>query len=125
MLLKACKELCIWIIRIIATLNITINQGLAGARRILPIIDLKEKISEDNSLEKIDLNKGNIEQVGTPDEIYKDPDNIFVAQFIGTPKMNILPLKNENIISDNKINFLGNEITMKKLSLIKVNILLE
>ena len=38
------------------------------------------------------LNLGNIEQVGTPDEIYNNPANIFVAQFIGTPKMNILPL---------------------------------
>ena len=40
-------------VRSLATLNITINQGLAGARRILPIIDLKEKISEDKKLEKI------------------------------------------------------------------------
>ena len=61
------------------------------------------------------LNLGNIEQVGTPDEIYNNPSNIFVAQFIGTPKMNILPLNNENIISDNKINFLGNEITFEKI----------
>ena len=30
-------------VRSLATLNITINQGLAGARRILPIIDLKRK----------------------------------------------------------------------------------
>ena len=44
-------------VRSLATLNITINQGLAGARRILPIIDLKEKISEDKSLEKLNLNK--------------------------------------------------------------------
>ena len=41
------------------------------------------------------LNHGNIEQVGTPDEIYSDPANIFVAQFIGTPAMNILPCKLE------------------------------
>ena len=34
------------------------------------------------------LNLGNIEQVGSPDEIYTNPSNIFVAQFIGTPKMN-------------------------------------
>ena len=60
------------------------------------------------------LNLGNIEQVGTPDEIYNNPANIFVAQFIGTPKMNILSLNTENIISDNKINFLGNEITFEK-----------
>ncbi len=48
-------------VRSLATLNITINQGLAGAKRILPILDLKEKISEDDSLEKINLNSGNIE----------------------------------------------------------------
>ena len=48
-------------VRSLATLNITINQGLAGARRILPILDLKEKISEDTSLDKINLNQGNIE----------------------------------------------------------------
>ncbi len=48
-------------VRSLATLNITINQGLAGARRILPIIDLKEKISEDKSLDEINLNHGNIE----------------------------------------------------------------
>ena len=48
-------------VRSLATLNLTINQGLAGARRILPIIDLREKISEDSKLDKINLNKGNIE----------------------------------------------------------------
>ena len=48
-------------VRSLATLNITINQGLAGARRILPIIDLKEKISEDINLDDINLKNGNIE----------------------------------------------------------------
>ena len=48
-------------VRSLATLNLTINQGLAGARRILPIIDLRGKISEDPKLDKINLNKGNIE----------------------------------------------------------------
>lgn len=36
------------------------------------------------------LNKGNIEQVGTPLELYDHPDNEFVAQFIGSPKMNLI-----------------------------------
>jgi ABC-type sugar transport system ATPase subunit len=35
--------------------------------------------------------------------------------------MNILPLNNENIISDNKINFLGNEITFEKIKFNKRN----
>ena len=38
------------------------------------------------------LNKGNIEQYGTPNEIYSDPNNIFVAEFIGSPKMNIIKI---------------------------------
>ena len=37
------------------------------------------------------LRDGRIEQVGTPRELYARPANIFVAQFLGTPRMNILP----------------------------------
>jgi len=36
------------------------------------------------------LNRGNIEQVGSPLELYKTPRNIFVAGFIGSPKMNLV-----------------------------------
>jgi ABC-type sugar transport system ATPase subunit len=38
------------------------------------------------------LRDGRIEQVGTPRELYARPRNIFVAQFIGSPKMNIVPV---------------------------------
>src|SRR3546814_10434447 len=37
------------------------------------------------------MREGRIEQVGTPRELYARPANIFVAQFLGTPRMNILP----------------------------------
>lgn len=37
------------------------------------------------------LNQGQIEQVGTPIELYDRPTNAFVAQFIGSPKMNLIP----------------------------------
>ena len=37
------------------------------------------------------LSKGNVEQVGTPYELYNFPRNRFVATFIGSPKMNMLP----------------------------------
>ena len=40
------------------------------------------------------INKGIIEQVGTPIELYKNPRNQFVAEFIGSPKMNIIDLVN-------------------------------
>jgi multiple sugar transport system ATP-binding protein len=36
------------------------------------------------------LNAGNIEQVGSPLELYRSPRNLFVAGFIGSPKMNLV-----------------------------------
>ncbi len=39
------------------------------------------------------LRDGLIEQVGTPLELYDKPANQFVAQFIGTPQMNVVPLQ--------------------------------
>jgi multiple sugar transport system ATP-binding protein len=36
------------------------------------------------------LNKGKIEQHGSPLELYSDPSNRFVAEFIGSPQMNFL-----------------------------------
>jgi multiple sugar transport system ATP-binding protein/alpha-glucoside transport system ATP-binding protein len=37
------------------------------------------------------LKDGYIEQVGSPMELYRHPGNLFVAQFIGSPAMNIVP----------------------------------
>jgi multiple sugar transport system ATP-binding protein len=39
------------------------------------------------------LNAGRIEQVGSPMELYERPDNVFVAGFIGSPRMNFVPGK--------------------------------
>ena len=41
------------------------------------------------------LRRGVVEQVGTPDEIYRRPANRFVASFIGTPAMNFMPARVE------------------------------
>jgi multiple sugar transport system ATP-binding protein len=38
------------------------------------------------------LHGGIIEQVGSPLELYHRPDNLFVAGFIGSPKMNFIPV---------------------------------
>ena len=61
------------------------------------------------------LNRGNIEQVGTPEEIYNNPSNVFVAQFIGTPKMNILEISEKNIVSENTLKLLGLEIKFNNI----------
>ena len=37
------------------------------------------------------MNKGIVQQIATPREIYDDPANLFVAGFIGSPPMNTLP----------------------------------
>src|SRR5690606_2775526 len=37
------------------------------------------------------LNEGRVEQIGRPSEVYDRPATLFVAAFIGTPPMNILP----------------------------------
>ncbi len=39
------------------------------------------------------MNRGQIQQVATPLEIYNHPANIFVAQFIGSPPMNLIPVQ--------------------------------
>jgi len=42
------------------------------------------------------MNKGKIQQLGTPDEVYNNPNHIFVAGFIGSPPMNLIPGALEN-----------------------------
>ncbi|PCJ83578.1 MAG: sugar ABC transporter ATP-binding protein [Hyphomicrobiales bacterium] len=43
------------------------------------------------------LQGGRVEQVGTPMELYNDPDNIFVAGFIGSPAMNFISARLLNL----------------------------
>jgi sn-glycerol 3-phosphate transport system ATP-binding protein len=37
------------------------------------------------------MNRGRLQQVGSPDEIYRRPCNLFVGRFVGSPAMNLLP----------------------------------
>jgi multiple sugar transport system ATP-binding protein len=39
------------------------------------------------------LNKGVVHQIGTPKEVYRNPKDLFVASFIGNPKMNFFSCK--------------------------------
>src|SRR5688500_12137597 len=49
------------------------------------------------------MNEGRIEQLGAPLELYDRPANLFVAQFIGSPAMNVF----EGIYQDNAVEALG------------------
>jgi len=48
-------------VRSLATLNMSIQQGLSAANRLLPVIDLKSKIIENDNDKILDIKKGNIE----------------------------------------------------------------
>ena len=53
------------------------------------------------------INNGIVEQVGTPKDIYSNPNTKFVAEFIGSPQMNIFNCKIDNGIAkidNNPIN---------------------
>ena len=77
-------------VRSLATLNIAINDGIAAAKRILPVIDKKNSIVEKLNSNELKLNKGNI--------IFKDV------------KFNYI--KNENRVLDSiNLNINGGEMT--------------
>ena len=44
------------------------------------------------------MHGGEIQQHGTPEEVYNNPSNLFVAQFIGDPGMNVLKLSGEGFV---------------------------
>jgi len=58
------------------------------------------------------LKDGRIEQVGSPMELYKTPANAFVAQFIGSPKMNFFSTSD---LCQNGGQMLGREIASDTL----------
>ncbi|MCC0024413.1 MAG: sn-glycerol-3-phosphate ABC transporter ATP-binding protein UgpC [Hyphomicrobiaceae bacterium] len=55
------------------------------------------------------MNDGRVEQVGTPIELFDRPKNLFVAEFIGSPSMNLLSGKIEKSASKNVFRTAGGE----------------
>lgn len=54
------------------------------------------------------LNKGRIQQVGTPKDIYDRPASEFVARLVGTPRINLLPATRDN----GHLNIVGSPIQL-------------
>ena len=65
-----------------------------GATTIYVTHDQTEAMTMANKI--VVMNKGFIQQVGSPLEIYDHPRNIFVAGFIGTPPMNLVEATYDN-----------------------------
>ena len=64
-------------VRSLATLNITLNQGITAAIRILPIVDIKNKINENDDDTPLNLINGNIEFKNVNFK-YEENDNTYV-----------------------------------------------
>ena len=62
------------------------------------------------------LNEGRVSQSGEPMKLYKSPDNLFVAGFIGSPKMNFIPVKVlDKDKNKTKVDLLGvSDLTISK-----------
>ena len=59
------------------------------------------------------LSAGKIEQVGTPLELYEHPDNLFVAGFIGSPKMNFIEAELVSAAADHAVLRLSDGATIR------------
>jgi lactose/L-arabinose transport system ATP-binding protein len=64
------------------------------------------------------LNEGKIEQVGVPADIYQRPENLFVAGFFGSPKMNFLKVQTEHTANRTVVvtgpDFPGQHISLER-----------
>ena len=63
------------------------------------------------------MNKGIIEQFDAPEDIYSEPKNIFVAEFIGNPKINIFKINSKDIIDNNTFKLFEKKIILENLNM--------
>ncbi len=77
-----------------AKLRVTMRAELKHLSRALKITTIYVTHDQIEAMTLADrvavMKNGIIQQLGTPDEIYNDPANLFVAGFIGSPAMNLI-----------------------------------
>jgi len=64
------------------------------------------------------MHRGVIQQVGTPDEIYDRPANLFVAEFIGDPPINLMECEIQRSGAKAAVTVLGQTTELRATSLI-------
>ena len=55
------------------------------------------------------MHEGVLQQVGTPEDVYANPVNLFVAQFVGSPVMNVAEVSVANVAGDARVTVAGTE----------------
>ena len=80
-----------------AELRVQMRAEIANLQKRLGITSVYETHDQTEAMTMGDriavLHDGNLRQVGSPLDLYDTPANVFVAQFIGTPNMNIVKMK--------------------------------
>ncbi|WP_408960399.1 ABC transporter ATP-binding protein [Natrinema sp. 74] len=71
--------------------RIKVLQRELGITTLYVTHDQEEAMSLGDKL--VVMNDGHIQQIGTPDEVYHEPENRFVAGFIGSPSMNFIDVE--------------------------------
>jgi multiple sugar transport system ATP-binding protein len=61
------------------------------------------------------MNRGLVEQIGTPQEVYDRPASMFVAKFIGSPPMNFLPFEGGLRRGDRAVRLLETSVAVPEL----------
>ena len=80
-------------------------QKETGITTIFVTHDQEEAMSISDQI--IVMKDGVIQQIGAPQEVYDDPKNLFVAEFLGTPQINTF----EGEVKDGKL-YIGNEAVL-------------
>ena len=92
-----------------AMLRITMRSELKSIQRKLKLTTIYVTHDQTEAMSLGDeiavLKDGMVQQQGSPEHIYNNPENLFVAMFIGSPPMNILNKKLIQKLND-KLNFL-------------------
>jgi multiple sugar transport system ATP-binding protein len=77
-----------------AALRVQMRTELLRLHKLLPVTTVYVTHDQVEALTMGDrvavFNLGELLQIGSPDELYNAPNNLFVAEFIGSPKMNLL-----------------------------------
>jgi multiple sugar transport system ATP-binding protein len=110
---------------VLSHLDATERTMLRGEiRRIQQLMDLTTLFVTHDQLEAlamsdriIVMDEGELQQIGTPEEIYDTPENLFVAGFVGEPPMNIMPVERVRDAGSDTLRVAGQELPVDSLDL--------
>ncbi|WOO86787.1 sn-glycerol-3-phosphate ABC transporter ATP-binding protein UgpC [Mollicutes bacterium LVI A0039] len=95
-------------LRVSTRVEITNLQKRLGVTTIYVTHDQVEAMTMADRM--VVMSDGEVQQIGTPIEIYDRPNNLFVAKFIGQPQINII----KSVYSDGAFTVNGDKLTLPK-----------